>query len=98
MRDTATAHGFRSTFRDWGGELGDYPNELLELAIAHAVGDKVEAAYRRGKMLAKRHELMMDWERYCGSATGGPTATNKATANAGGKKKMRASVHPSDIR
>ena len=68
VRDTATAHGFRSSFRDWGAELGDYPNELLELAIAHAVGDKVEAAYRRGNMLAKRHELMADWEAFCGQA------------------------------
>jgi integrase len=65
VHEMATAHGFRSTFRDWGAELGDYPNELLELAIAHAVGDKVEAAYRRGNMLAKRHELMRDWERFC---------------------------------
>jgi integrase len=65
VNDAATAHGFRSTFRDWGAELGDYPNELLELAIAHAVGDRVEAAYRRGNMLAKRHELMRDWESYC---------------------------------
>jgi integrase len=68
VRDTATAHGFRSTFRDWGAELGDYPNELLELAIAHAVGDKVEAAYRRGNMLEKRHALMADWEAFCGQA------------------------------
>jgi integrase len=68
VSDTATAHGFRSTFRDWGAELGDYPNELLELAIAHAVGDKVEAAYRRGNMLEKRHALMADWESFCGQA------------------------------
>jgi integrase len=66
VSDTATAHGFRSSFRDWGAEIGDYPNELLELAIAHAVGDKVEAAYRRGHMLAKRRALMADWARYCG--------------------------------
>jgi integrase len=63
--DEAVPHGFRSSFRDWGGELGDYPNELLELAIAHAVGDKVEAAYRRGEMLAKRHKLMADWQAFC---------------------------------
>jgi integrase len=67
VSNTATAHGFRSSFRDWGAEEGDYPNELLELAIAHAVGDKVEAAYRRGNMLAKRHQLMADWEAYCNS-------------------------------
>ena len=54
-----------STFRDWGAELGDYPNEPLELAIARAVGDRVEAAYRRGDMLVKRHQLVADWERYC---------------------------------
>jgi integrase len=66
--DEAVPHGFRSTFRDWGGELGNYPNELLELAIAHAVGDKVEAAYRRGEMLEKRHRLMADWQAFCDGA------------------------------
>jgi integrase len=68
----AVPHGFRSAFRDWGAEIGDYPNELLELALAHAVGDRVEAAYRRGDMLAKRRELMADWAAFClapGSAT-----------------------------
>jgi integrase len=63
--DEAVPHGFRSTFRDWGGEEGDYPGDLLELAIAHVVSDKVEASYRRGHMLAKRHKLMADWEAYC---------------------------------
>jgi integrase len=58
-------HGFRSSFRDWGGEVTDYPGELLELALSHSVGDKVEQAYRRGDMLAKRHALMRDWERFC---------------------------------
>ena len=61
----AVPHGFRSAFRDWGAEVGDYPNELLEMAIAHAVGDKVEAAYRRGDLLRKRHQLMADWEAFC---------------------------------
>ena len=65
IRDQVVTHGFRSTFRDWGAEVGDYPNELLEMAIAHAVGDKVEAAYRRGNLLRKRHQLMADWESYC---------------------------------
>jgi integrase len=60
-----TRHGFRSSFRDWAAELGNYPNELLEMALAHAVGDRVEAAYRRGDMLRKRHQLMADWERFC---------------------------------
>jgi integrase len=65
----AVTHGFRSTFRDWGSETGEYPNELLEMAIAHTVGSKVEAAYRRGDLLRKRHQLMADWEAYCNSAT-----------------------------
>lgn len=65
LRDQAVTHGFRSAFRDWGSEVGDYPNELLELAIAHAISDRVEAAYRRGDMLAKRHKLMADWQRFC---------------------------------
>jgi integrase len=66
----ATPHGFRSAFNDWGAELGDYPQELLALALAHTVNDKVEAAYRRGEMLAKRHALMRDWERFCNHGAG----------------------------
>jgi integrase len=67
LADQAVTHGFRSTFRDWGSETGDYPNELLEMAIAHTVSNKVEAAYRRGDLLKKRHQLMADWERFCSS-------------------------------
>jgi integrase len=65
VRDDAVTHGFRSAFRDWGSEVGNYPNELLEMAIAHAVSDKVEAAYRRGDLLKKRHQLMADWDAFC---------------------------------
>lgn len=63
--DEAVTHGFRSTFRDWGGDETRYPADLLELAIAHAVGDKTERAYRRGSGLKKRHQLMADWEEFC---------------------------------
>ena len=66
-RDDLTTHGFRSTFRDWGAEVTAYPTELLEMAIAHAVSDKVEAAYRRGDMIEKRRRLMADWATYCAS-------------------------------
>jgi integrase len=59
-----TRHGFRSTFRDWAAETTHYPNELLELALAHTVSDKTEAAYRRCDMLAKRHALMADWSAF----------------------------------
>jgi integrase len=63
--EEVTTHGFRSTFEDWAAELGDYPEELRKLALAYAVSDKTDAAYRRGTMLAKRHELMRDWELFC---------------------------------
>jgi integrase len=68
VRDQVVTHGFRSTFRDWGSETGDYANELLEMAIAHTVSNKVEAAYRRGDLLKKRHQLMADWDAYCNHA------------------------------
>ena len=61
----ATVHGFRSTFRDWTAEQTAYPNELCEIALAHAVSDKTEAAYRRGDMMEKRRRLMADWAGYC---------------------------------
>ena len=62
--DDVTMHGFRSTFTDWAAETTHYPKELRDLATAHKIGDQVEAAYRRGDMLAKRHALMADWERF----------------------------------
>jgi hypothetical protein len=61
MEVDAVPHGFRSTFRDWAAEQTDYPNEVAEMALAHAVGNKVEAAYRRGDLLEKRVQLMRDW-------------------------------------
>ena len=61
-----TTHGFRSTFRDWTAERTNYPREVAEMALAHAVGDKVEAAYRRGDLFDKRRRLMNDWARFCG--------------------------------
>lgn len=69
-RDDLTAHGFRSTFRDWAAEMTNYPREVAEMALAHAVGDKVEAAYRRGDLLAKRLRMMEDWARYCDKPQG----------------------------
>jgi integrase len=64
-RGDLTVHGFRSTFRDWAAERTNYLNHVVEMALAHAVGDKVEAAYRRGDLFAKRVRLMNDWARYC---------------------------------
>jgi integrase len=60
-----TVHGFRSTFRDWAAETTTYPNHVVEMALAHVIGNKVEAAYRRGDLFAKRVRLMADWAKYC---------------------------------
>lgn len=64
-RDDLTAHGFRSTFRDWAAERTSFPAEVAEMALAHAVGDKVEAAYRRGDLVEKRRRLMVEWAKFC---------------------------------
>ncbi len=60
-----TVHGFRSTFRDWASEKTNYDTNTAEAALAHVVGDKVEAAYRRGDLFEKRRAMMSDWARYC---------------------------------
>lgn len=67
-----TTHGFRSAFRDWAAETTAYPHEVCEMALAHVIGNKAEAAYRRGDLFEKRARLMADWATYCdkGSATG----------------------------
>lgn len=69
MRDMglgSVPHGFRSTFKDWATERTNYPREASEMALAHAIGDKVEAAYRRGELLEKRRRMMDDWAKFCG--------------------------------
>jgi integrase len=65
VRPDVTVHGFRSTFRDWAAETTAYPNHVLELALAHAIGNGVEAAYRRGDLFDKRRALMQEWCAYC---------------------------------
>ena len=60
-----TVHGFRSSFADWAAEQTDFPREVREMALAHAVGDKVEAAYRRGDLFQKRRQLAEARAKYC---------------------------------
>ncbi len=64
-RGDITAHGFRSTFRDWAAERTNFPNEVAEMALAHTVPDDVEGAYRRGDLFEKRQRLMAAWARFC---------------------------------
>jgi len=61
-----TVHGFRSTFRDWASETRYYPNDVVEMALAHGNPNKTESAYKRGNLFEKRKELMADWAEYCG--------------------------------
>lgn len=67
MEVPITAHGFRSSFRDWAAETINIPREVAEMALAHAVENKVEAAFRRGDLLEKRRELMSQWTIFCGA-------------------------------
>jgi integrase len=68
-RGDITVHGFRSTFRDWAAERTTYPNHVVEMALAHAIGSKVEKAYRRGDLFEKRRRLMAEWAKFATSAS-----------------------------
>jgi integrase len=65
LRPDVTKHGFRSSFRDWAAETTSFPNHLVEMALAHVIGDQTEAAYRRGDLFQKRRKLMEAWATFC---------------------------------
>jgi integrase len=67
LKVPVTVHGFRSSFRDWVSEETDVQGEVAEAALAHAVPNKTEAAYRRGNLLEKRRTLMNQWASFCTS-------------------------------
>lgn len=69
-RENYVPHGFRSSFRDWSGEVSSFPRDVAEMALAHAIENKVEAAYRRGDLFAKRRRMMQAWADYTNMATG----------------------------
>jgi integrase len=82
-REDITVHGFRSTFRDWAAESTAFPNHVVEMALAHVIGDRVEAAYRRGDLFVKRQRLMADWAKFCTTPTvTADNVTSLATARA----------------
>lgn len=66
----AVVHGFRSSFRDWAAERTNFPGDLAEMALAHAIGNKVEASYRRGDMFEKRRRMMEEWSAFCAKREG----------------------------
>jgi len=78
MKDDVTVHGFRSSFRDWCGEISSFPREVAEAALAHVVGDATERAYRRGDALEKRRSLMEAWAQYCEHDTATITSLHAA--------------------
>jgi integrase len=65
----ATVHGFRSSFRDWAGDCTSHPRDVVEAALAHAVENRTEAAYRRSTAIEKRRALMSDWAAFCASSS-----------------------------
>jgi len=75
--DNATVHGFRSTFRDWAGNVSNFPREIVETALAHVIGDKAEQAYRRSDALEKRRKLMEAWAAYCAAPKAGKVVAFK---------------------
>jgi integrase len=84
MKVDVTVHGFRSAFRDWAAECTGYAHEVAEMALAHAIGNRVERAYRRGDLFEKRRRLMEDWANYCASTGAvGATVTPIRKADAG---------------
>jgi integrase len=72
-RGNITAHGFRSTFRDWAAECTNFPREVVEMALAHVIEDRTEAARRSGDLFDKRRRLMDGWARFCQQPSEGTT-------------------------
>jgi integrase len=75
-RGDLTAHGFRATFKTWASERTNFPREIVEAALAHVLGDKVEAAYQRGDLFDKRRRLMDAWAEFCAKPATGVTVVN----------------------
>jgi integrase len=73
-RGDLTVHGFRSSFRDWAAEWTNFPSEVAEMALARSLGDKVEAAYRRGDLFERRRRMMDDWAKHCAGRVRASTA------------------------
>ena len=86
----AVVHGFRSTFRDWAGERTNYPNHVVEMALAHTISSKVERAYQRRDLYTKRTCLMADWAKYATT----PQASGDVDTSLNERRKARRSMKP----
>jgi integrase len=78
-----TVHGFRATFKTWASERTNFPREVAEAALAHAISDQLEAAYRRGDFFDKRRRLMNAWAEYCASPA---SKSGKVISLSGGRR------------
>src|SRR5262249_33553090 len=78
-RQGITVHGFRSAFSDWSAERTAFPSEVREMALAHAIGNKVEEAYRRGDLFEKRRRLAEAWADYLAPQSGGSVVSLRGT-------------------
>jgi len=92
MKLECTVHGFRSCFRDWAAECTGYAHEVCKMVLAHVVGNKSEAAYRRGDLFDRRRRLMADWATYC--ASGGAAAAKVSPRRGSGMSNCSATVLP----
>jgi hypothetical protein len=71
ISDAIQQHSFFSSFRDWSGEISSFPRDVAEMALAHVIANKVEAAYRRGDLFDKRRKMMQEWADYLDQLKGG---------------------------
>lgn len=78
LKVDVTTHGFRSSFRDWASETTGFPHEVCEMALAHVIANKAEAAYRRGDLFEKRRKLMEAWAGFCATPPGGNVVRMRA--------------------
>jgi hypothetical protein len=95
--EDATVHGFRSSFRDWAGNVSNFPREVTETALAHVIGDKAEQAYRRGDALEKRRKLMEAWAAYCSASPRDRIGKGAKLSNRADRTASRA-IQPHDYR
>ena len=77
------SRGFRSSFRDWCGEVSSFPRDVAEMALAHTISNAVEAAYRRGDLFQKRRRLMEAWAVYCNKVPAGDSTVTHIQQKAG---------------
>jgi integrase len=96
LRLDVTVHGFRSSFRDWAAETTASPNHVIEMALAHQIGDAVERSYRRGDLFDKRARFMSEWAHYCTAKRLTRQATSRRSVRGGYDGQASQQTRPDD--